>query len=247
MTELVRSVLVAAALTAAALPAAAATIGIAELNNTAATAQNVDAYFSLDFSPDIGDTYGTNTSLVLPHVTIDATGTHANNGAEYDWYSFTVAGVMPYNGWKAIFDIDYGMDETVIESIDPPGWLRADLRLLDPSGNQIGLVQPFDRLTAGAGGSVNNADPFAEIALFQAGVYRIGVGAGPNQFLSLFDPSENPFGANPDYVLQISVQDHELAQLEATPVPEPASLTLLGAGLLAGYRSLRKRQVRAQS
>ena len=40
-----------------------------EPNDIFTTAQNIDNYFSLDYSADIGDVTGTNTSTVIPHVT----------------------------------------------------------------------------------------------------------------------------------------------------------------------------------
>ena len=45
-----------------------------ESNDTLATAQNIDGSFTLDFSADIGNAAGANTSTSMPHVTIQGTG-----------------------------------------------------------------------------------------------------------------------------------------------------------------------------
>jgi hypothetical protein len=53
-------------------------------NDTYSTAQNIDAYFSLDFDPFIGDPY-VNTSITVPHATVNAMDPYEMNGT-YDWY-----------------------------------------------------------------------------------------------------------------------------------------------------------------
>ena len=79
-------VIAAAALLLTTLPARGAVINEIEPNNSLGTAQNIDAFFTLDFSANIGNEMGNNTSETIPHVTILGTG----NGT-FDYFSFTVA------------------------------------------------------------------------------------------------------------------------------------------------------------
>ncbi|MDQ3330741.1 MAG: hypothetical protein M3552_08810 [Planctomycetota bacterium] len=83
-----------------------------EPNNTLATAQNINGNFTLDFSSNIGDVAGNNTSTTIPHVTISGTG-----DGTYDYYSFFVA----VAGSIGIFDIDFGYDNGP-GSVDTQGY-----------------------------------------------------------------------------------------------------------------------------
>ena len=83
-------------------PASALIINEVEPNNSVATAQNIDAFFSLDFSPDIGTSV--NTSTLYPHVTI--LGTNNDVG---DFYSFTAPA-----GSVGVFDVDFATFDSVL-------------------------------------------------------------------------------------------------------------------------------------
>ncbi len=60
----------------------------AEPNDTLPSAQSLEGYvWSLNSQPDIGDSFG-NTSTVIPHLTVTATGDDS-----FDYYSFVVTSV----------------------------------------------------------------------------------------------------------------------------------------------------------
>ena len=152
-----------------------------EANDTTASANNVDGYFSLDFSSDIGDMFG-NTSTTIPHVSISGTG---NNTV--DWYSFTVTTA----GSRAIFDVDYGMPNF-------DSWLR----LVAPDGATQLWENDDAAATFGEGGSSDPYDAYFERTFATAGVHYIGVG----RYWGL---APIPTGA--DYVLQLSLENANVA------------------------------------
>ena len=65
------------------------------------TATDINTYFTTEFSPDIGDSSGNNTSLGGPWVTIAGKGNDAN-----DYFSFDVT----KENQRVTLDIDYTFD-----------------------------------------------------------------------------------------------------------------------------------------
>ena len=134
-----------------------------EPNDSLASAQNIDAAFTLDFNPIIQDGMGTNTSTLIPHASIIGGGDPALTP---DYFSFTVNDA----GLSGVFDVDSGsvFSDTALYLFDSAGNLLAQ--------NNDASVVDF--------GSFTLADPFLEYTFASAGLYVIGVGgalssAGP--------------------------------------------------------------------
>ena len=138
----------------AAQPALAANVIEVEPNDTLATAQNIDAFFSLDADPDIAN------ATTIPHATVTA---GPGNGT-FDWYRFTVATA----GSMGVFDIDYAM----------PGF-DAYLHLFNSAGVLLRQSDDAD-ISLGAGGSIHPYDSFMSHTFASAGQYLIRVGNFPS-------------------------------------------------------------------
>jgi hypothetical protein len=213
-------------LLAATLPisARAAAILESESNDTLATAQNIDGYFSLDPSIYIGDgatSPSTDTSTTIPHVTITGSG----NGT-FDYYAFTYPGPGATSGTIHV-DID----------LHTPGF-DSWVGVWDSTGNLLGHNDDYD-YRGGRSGSTNDyggnmsLDSFMTAFLLSADTYIVGVAqspAGP-AFGGFTSGAGEIDSAVFTYTLQISVEN--------VPLPEPASIALLGVGSLLLMRRRR--------
>lgn len=185
-------------------------------NDTLATAQNIDGFFSLDFNPNIGDTV-MNTSTVIPHVTIEATG-----DGTFDYFSFTV----PAAGIRGIFDID----NTSTTNIDTP--FDAELFIFEPDGTFHATNDNANALTDGALGSSTLLDPYLEYVFPTSGTFIVAVG----RFNSI------PLGPPNAGLGGTMVKDGDRYDLHVS-IPEPASWVLLTIGGLAATFIRRKPRV----
>jgi hypothetical protein len=128
-----------------------------ESNNTIATAQNIDAYFSLDADADIAD------ALTIPHATVVG----GPGDGTWDYFQFTVANA----GVTGVFDIDYAL------SFYPTGF-DSDLALFDVGGGLLAQNDDADT-SLGAGGSFHRYDSFLRYTFANAGQYFVRVGNYP--------------------------------------------------------------------
>ena len=189
-----------------------------EPNDGVTTALNIDNLgFSLDFDPNINDTIGTNTSTVIPHISIQGTG----NGS-FDFYSFTIANA----GDSAIFDIDFG------GSVSNAGVLNGDnfdseLFLFDSLGQSLARNDDFFPTDAGSSTSL---DSFIEFTFVTPGAYVIGVASFPSSAVTggITGPGV-PSGS--DYTLHVSIQNHQTTTGSA---PTAAPTRAFGDTLIGG-------------
>ena len=191
----------------------AAYISEIEPNYTLSTAQNIDSHFSLGANPDILN------PETVPWVSISATG----NGT-YDYYSFTVTGT----NIQGIFDIDYGKNQG--------GSIDTELGLWNSSG--INLYENDDyQYSAGAGGSVHSYDAYITYTFDSPGTYIVGVAEFSSASATTGGWTGNVPDAGDTYTLQVSIEDHTVG-VGSDPIPEPATMLLLGSGLvsLAGFK-----------
>lgn len=192
------------------------------------TAIDINPYFTTEFSPDIGDSAGNNTSLEGPWVTIAGKGNGAN-----DYFSFDVS----TENRDVRLDIDYTMDHP-----SNPNGFDSQVALWRQVGagtySLIGMNDDYD-VSAGAGGSVHHYDSFlsveAPVGHYIAGVTQCcsealdtGLGSGPWSVI--------PYGR--EYTLQVQVGEVDVV---APPIPEPETYAMLLAGLgLLGFMARRK-------
>jgi Bacterial pre-peptidase C-terminal domain/PEP-CTERM motif len=192
-------------------------------HNAPLNAQNLNAYFSLQFNPDIGglppppdfSSYGPNTSTTVPHVTVVSPPSNTRSGGggfplATDFYTFSVQA----GGGHTTIDLDYTGFAYLGRPWTPndcPAYFadcgsgggdyflvlrRLDGTLVDANDDH----NPF----SGATGSFY-MDPFLDLDL-AAGVYVLAV----SMFSGLFPWSS--------YALHVSVTGHS--------IPEPSSLAL---------------------
>jgi hypothetical protein len=192
--------------------ALAAPVSDVEPNDSIATAQNVDASFSLDADPNISnDPTGTeNTSTTVPHATIDGTG-----DGTYDYYSFTV----PEGGGIGSFDIDGAY----------PGF-DSVLRLYNSNGGL--LAANDDNLYVDPGSLSPIRDSYLRYPFPGAGTYYIKVSSYV----------ENVIDAGASYKLNVSIPNHpvqvidNIAPTVTSTIPQNGTRNVLKtANLTAGF------------
>lgn len=194
-----------------------------EFNNSLLTADDLEATFgwSLNDDPNVGNTFGTNTSQQIPHTKV--LGTTINEVV--DVFQF----VVPVDGSRVILDIDNGFIPYAYNTNPGFGGIDIDpdiedfqsdsvdlkLQLLDAFGTVV-ATSSFAPTSDGADGSLGNAlslfseDPYIETFL-QAGVYYVAV----SPEATAYDPDTQVFSLDVDdrpqrgtYELNVSVEDH---------------------------------------
>lgn len=156
-------------------------------NDSLATAANIDGLgFSVDLDGNITDAALTNTSLSIPHLSIQGTG-----DGTYDFYSFTVTNA----GDRGIFDIDFTTGGASFDS---------QLFLFDSLGNVINAADDNSATTLDPG-STTSLDALLDVTFAAPGVYYIGV--AQHQFGTSPDLPV-PTGAL--YTLHVSIENHAL-------------------------------------
>jgi hypothetical protein len=199
-------------------------------NDSIATAQNLDGYFSRDFNPDIGDmeqfhpfpprVTSNNTSTTISHATVLVPVSSPRPTPSFDYYSFTV----PAGTGLTILDVDYGGKGP--GAGEPPfacpsyfpdcsgDGFDSVMFLFNASGGTVAFNDDADTAN-GAGGTFVSGDAFLQLFLIP-GLYFIRIQEWPNV----------PLHAGETYALQVSVDGH------AIPEPVPLLLIVLSIGIL---------------
>lgn len=183
-------------------------------NGSAATAQNVDPFFSLDFDPNIEDGVASNMSTIIPHVTISGTG----DGFTFDYYSFTANA-----GDRVILDTDFS------ES----GSLDSILTLYDTDGITP-LIENDDTLFDGPG----DVFPFTLNSFID-----FTVGTSGMFFVRVADCCVRVPSFTSRYTLHISVENHAVAGQVTVSEPVTLYLFGASLGAL-GFLRRRQRKSR---
>ena len=158
LTRLITAAWVAASITLAAAPAAAGIVTAPYLNDTPATAVDVDGFFTTEFVAEIESGPTTNHSTTLPHVTV-----HEWSSDSYDYLTFTVAAAGTYG----IFDIDQA---TLIDSY---------IWLLDTDGTTV-LAENDDAPFDGPGDLTSpTTNSFLTYTFAAPGRYYLRIGEWP--------------------------------------------------------------------
>lgn len=219
--KMIKRTVLALSLTVAAMSSHAGSYNDTTPNNSFAAAPNINPYFTTEFSPDVGDSTGKNTSLAGPWVTISGQG----NGAA-DYFGFDVS----EEGQRVTLDIDYtGGHSSIHNGFDAAVALWAHV---GPNTYSLLGWNDTSSPTAGAGGSMEPLDSFLTLNL-PVGHYFAGVSqAGSN-------PSDTGWnvapliGSDRNYTLQV--------QVSAVPEPEIYAMLLIGFGVIGAISRRRKR------
>jgi hypothetical protein len=192
------------------------------LNNSFASAANINPYFTTEFSPDIGDLVGNDTSLKGPWVTITGQG----NGAS-DFFSFDVNGAT-----NIALDVDY----TFAHPDNPNGFDAVVALWQQINATTYSLLDWNDdrSISAGAAGSVHMNDSFLEKEV-SSGHYVAGIA-------HFFFNAPSDTGWTPSSA--IAGDRQYTLQVQVTPIPEPETYAVLTVGLgLIGFMTRRKNAV----
>ena len=173
-------------------------IGTSQVNsitfhNSLATAQDLDlGSWGLNNDPNILN------PTTTPHLTVDATGTGAN-----DYYKLDVTTAMV--GQTETFDIDAGQYILNGKRV----W-ASHLLIYDANGNLLASGPGHSLTTQGAGGSTDPYDDFLTYSFATAGEYYVEVSSW--QFANTI-----PNGVT--YELQVSAPGHTVAGFVFAPAP----------------------------
>jgi hypothetical protein len=188
----------AATLALVAQASQAAYVAKIEPNDTLSTPQNLAGHFSLDFDANIGNASSTNTSTLIPHASVIATG-----NSTFDYYTFTTV-----SAGDIILDIDSSrnLDAYLV------AW---------GAGSPTSVLTQNDDAYLVAEGSTTMLDSFIQLNNKPAGQYWVGVGRCCSSAGAAGLASGTVVPSNANYTLHVSA-------MAAVPEPQGLSLVLGG-------------------
>jgi hypothetical protein len=218
----------------------ASSISEVEINDTLATAQDIEGAFTADYDPEVIN------SGVSGWETVSISGTGRSNTpkipGDFDYYSFYASAGQSY-----YFDIDHGAEW--VNGVRGEGWVASEINVWDTQGNFLFIQNGCSTVNGVLQDcSINNydlgsndwLDSLAFWTFEKSGTYVIRVSESYSYDAHGDYTKGNGLEAGDTYELQISRGIGNPSP--NNPVPEPSAILLFSIGMLGMTGISRKRK-----